>query len=129
MACGSRQTSIGQPRTAWQWCKTAAALYRPPHLTAIWPDVGPTNIYAHMSREGGAMALHMFGALFLHAQDSQVAQRDPDVWKTIVDAMEHMRDLVMAMPFKPGETPLRVVPNLEKTLFDYLTSNAGSTAG
>src|SRR5438105_362321 len=33
--------------------------------------------------------------------------------------MEHMRDLVMAMPFKPGETPLRVVPNLEKTLFDY----------
>jgi len=65
------------------------------------------------------MALHMFGALFLHAQDSQEAQRDPDVWKTIVDAMEHMRDLVMAMPFKPGETPLRVVPNLEKTLFDY----------
>ena len=57
--------------------------------------------------------------MFLHAQDSQEAQRDPDVWKTIVDAMEHMRDLVMAMPFKPGETPLRVVPNLEKTLFDY----------
>ena len=27
------------------------------HLTAIWPDVGPINIYAHMSREGGAMAL------------------------------------------------------------------------
>ena len=44
---------------------------------------------------------------------------NPDVWKMIVDAMEHMRDLVMAMPFKPGETPLRVVPNLEKTLFDY----------
>ncbi len=99
--------------------QTAAALYRPPHLTAIWPDVGPTNIYAHMSREGGAMALHMFGALFLHAQDSQEAQRDPDAWKTIVDAMEHMRDLVLSMPFKPGQTPLRAVPNLEKTLFDY----------
>src|SRR5437870_10599434 len=26
---------------------------------------------------------------------------NPDVWKMIVDAMEHMRDLVMAMPFKP----------------------------
>lgn len=99
--------------------QTAAALYRPPHLTAIWPDVGPTNIYAHMSREGGAMALHMFGALFLHAQDSQEAQRDQHAWQVIVEAMEHMRDLVMTMPFRPGETPLRVVPNLEKTLFDY----------
>lgn len=99
--------------------QTAAALYRPPHLTAIWPDVEPINIYAHMSREGGAMALHMFGALFLHAQDSQEAQRDPAVWKVIIDGMEHMRELVCATPFKPGETPLRVVPNLEKTLFDY----------
>ena len=41
--------------------QTAAALYRPPHLSAIWPDVGSINIYAHRSREGGAMALHMFG--------------------------------------------------------------------
>ena len=30
-----------------------------------------------------------------------------------------MRQLVQSMPFKPGETPLRAVPNLEKTLFDY----------
>jgi len=65
------------------------------------------------------MALHMFGALFLHAQDSQEAQREPEVWRVIVDGMDHMRDLVCATPFKPGETPLRVVPNLEKTLFDY----------
>jgi putative CocE/NonD family hydrolase len=99
--------------------QTAAALYRPPHLTAIWPDVGPINIYAHMSREGGAMALHMFGALFLHAQDSQEAQRDPAVKQTIVEAMEHMRELVFTTPFKPGQTPLHVVPTLEKTLFDY----------
>ena len=27
-----------------------AALYRPPHLAAIWPDVGPTNIHAHEAR-------------------------------------------------------------------------------
>jgi len=47
-----------------------AALHRPPHLTAIWPDVGPTNAYANEAREGGAMSLHMFGALFLHAHDA-----------------------------------------------------------
>jgi hypothetical protein len=44
------------------------ALERPPHLVSFWHDVAPINIYAHMSREGGAMALHMFGALFLHAR-------------------------------------------------------------
>ena len=54
-----------------------AALERPPHLTAIWPDVGPTNIYAHQAREGGAMELHMFGALFLHALDAQEMRDDP----------------------------------------------------
>jgi uncharacterized protein len=81
--------------------QTAAALYRPPHLSAIWPDVGPINIYAHMSREGGAMALHMFGALFLHAQDSQEAQRHPAAWQTIIGwhgahARPGVRDAVQA---------------------------------
>lgn len=99
--------------------QTVAALYRPPHLTAIWPDVGPINIYQHEAREGGAMAMHMFGALFLHAQDSQEARDDPEVWQTIVDAMKRMRDLVYETPFKRGETPLRVVPTLEQTLFNY----------
>src|SRR5262245_29743689 len=30
-----------------------------------------------------------------------------------------MRKLLTSMPFRPGQTPLAVVPNLEKTLFDY----------
>ncbi len=95
------------------------ALYRPPHLTAIWPDVGPTNSYAHQAREGGAMQLHMFGAQFLHAQDAQEIANDPVAKQAIVDAMHHLREWVYRTPFKPGHTPLRVVPNLEKTLFDY----------
>jgi putative CocE/NonD family hydrolase len=96
-----------------------AALHRPPHLTTIWPDVAPTNIHAHMSREGGAMALHMFGALFLHAHDAQELRDDPAGKAVIFDAMEHLGELVHATPFKPGQTPLRVVPNLERMLFEY----------
>ncbi len=65
------------------------------------------------------MQLHMFGALFLHAQDSQDARADPNVYAVIYEAMKHMRELVYATPFKPGHTPLRVTPELEKTLFDY----------
>jgi putative CocE/NonD family hydrolase len=96
-----------------------AALLRPPHLAAIWPDVGPTNIYAHEAREGGAMSLQMFGALFLHAFDAQEVHAREGAQAAIVEAMEKMREWACAAPFKPGQTPLSLVPALEKTLFDY----------
>ncbi len=104
--------------------QTHAALYRPPHLTAIWPDVAPTNSYAHQVRWGGAMQLHMFGALFIHAQDSQEALADPTVRTAILQAMSRMRELVYVTPFKPGHTPLAAVPSLEAVLFDYYTRGA-----
>jgi uncharacterized protein len=96
-----------------------AALYRPPHLAAIWPDVGPTNIYAHEAREGGAMQLHMFGAQFLHAHDAQEIRDNPVARQAIEAAMGGLREWVERMPFKPGHTPLGNVPNLEKTAFEY----------
>ena len=99
--------------------QTVASLTRPPHLTAIWIDVAPTNIFAHMSREGGAMALHMFGALFLHAHDAQEIRDDPQAQQEILEGMENLEQLVRWMPFKPSHTPLRRVPNLEKVLFHY----------
>lgn len=99
--------------------QTHLALYQPPHLAAMWPDVGPINSYAHQSRMGGAMQLQMFGALFLHAQDSQEALADPAKRQALFAEMERMRQLVFATPFKPGQTALALVPALEKTLFDY----------
>ena len=99
--------------------QTVASLTKPPHLACMWVDVAPTNIFAHEAREGGAMALHMFGALFLHAFDAQEIRDDPVAQRVITDGLENFRELVLSMPFKPGHTPLRVVPNLEETLFDY----------
>jgi predicted acyl esterase len=68
---------------------------------------------------GGAMAMQMFGALFVHAHDAQELRNDPAGRERIFSAMEHMRELVGATPFKPGHTPLAAVPNLEQVLFDY----------
>ncbi len=99
--------------------QTALALKRPPHLTAIWPDVGPINSYEHQAREGGAMQLHMFGAQFLHAHDAPEIRDNPAAQAAIWEAMYHLREWVFRTPFKPGHTPLQLVPNLEKTLFDY----------
>ena len=32
-----------------------ASLYRPPHLSALWVDVAPTNAFKWEARQGGAM--------------------------------------------------------------------------
>jgi uncharacterized protein len=61
----------------------------------------------------------MFGAQFLHAHDAQEIRDDPAAQAALWDAMHHLREWVFRTPFKPGHTPLRVVPNLERTLFDY----------
>ena len=99
--------------------QTMASLARPPHLTALWVDVAPTNIFAHEAREGGAMGLDMFYALFLHAYDSQEIKDDPAARREIIEGWESIRTYLDSMPFKPGQTPLRLVPNLEKVLFHY----------
>lgn len=100
------------------------ALQRPPHLTAIWPDVVPINMFDHQSRMGGAMALQMFGALFVHAHDAQEIRDDPASKDRILTAMENMRDMMYTTPFKRGHTPLAVVPNLENILIDYYQRGA-----
>ena len=99
--------------------QTAALLTRPPHLRAIWVDVAPTNIFAHQSREGGAMSLQMFGALFLHAYDSQEIRDDPVAREEVVRGWENIVELIDAMPLSADQTPLKHVPNLEKVLLHY----------
>ena len=107
---GSSYAALAQVRMAFQ---------SPQHLAAIWPDVTPSNSYQNQVREGGAMQLHMFWALFLHAQDAQELRDDPEARRVMWQGFRNLRGLLQSMPFKPGQTPLALVPNLEKSLFDY----------
>ena len=100
------------------------ALERPPHLTAIWPDVVTTNNYANCTREGGAMQGHMFWALFIHAQDAQEVRHDPALSEQVWDDLRNLRELYKATPWQRGQTSLRLVPALEQTLIDYYTRGA-----
>ena len=100
------------------------ALERPPHLTAIWPDVVTTNNFANCSREGGAMQGHMFWALFIHAQDAQEVLHDPALSEQVWDDLRNLRELFRATPWQRGQTSLRLVPALEQTLIDYSTRGA-----
>jgi putative CocE/NonD family hydrolase len=96
-----------------------ASLYRPPHLSALWVDVAPTNAFAWEARQGGAMALHMFGALFLHGYDSQEIRDDPEATARIEQGAENLRELVWQTPFRRGSTPIAEVPHLEDILMHY----------
>ena len=96
-----------------------ASLYRPPHLSALWVDVAPTNAFRWEARQGGAMALHMYGALYLHSYDSQEIADDPVAIERIERGAERLRQEVWNQPFREGETPIAAVPNLERVLMHY----------
>jgi uncharacterized protein len=109
---GSSYAAITQVRTA---------LEAPPHLTAIWPDVVPTNSFQNQCREGGAMQQHMFWALFIHAQDAQDIADDPAKQDEVWEDLRNLRQLFRATPWQRGQTALRHVPALEDSLIDYYT--------
>jgi putative CocE/NonD family hydrolase len=112
---GSSYAAITQVRTA---------LEAPPHLTAIWPDVVPTNMYHHQTREGGAMQLHMFWALYIHAADAQEVQASPELQEDVWNDLRNLRRLFWEWPWHKGELALRHVPTLDQTLEDYGTRGA-----
>ncbi len=99
--------------------QNVAALHRPPHLKALWADVAMTRAIDWTCRQGGAMALQMFGALFLHGHDAQEIRDDAAARKRIEQAVERLRHELAQMPFRPGATALAAVPNLEQVLFRY----------
>ena len=96
-----------------------ASLYRPPHLTALWVDVAPTNAFRWEVRQGGAMALHMYGALYLHGYDSQEIAGNSEAIERIEHGAERLSEEIWKQPFTEGSTPISAVPNLEKVLMHY----------
>ena len=96
-----------------------ASLYRPPHLAALWVDVAPTNAFRWEVRQGGAMALHMYGALYLHGYDSQEIAGNSEAIERIEHGAERLSEEIWKQPFTEGCTPISAVPNLEKVLMHY----------
>jgi len=113
---GSSYAGITQIRTA---------LEAPPHLTAMWPDVVPTNTFENQTREGGAMQLHMFWALYIHAADAQGVKDDPEKQREVWQDLKDLRKLFWRSPVlgenDGADLGLRHVPTLAKTLVDYCT--------
>ena len=112
---GSSYAAITQIRTA---------LENPPHLSAIWPDASPTNVYHNQTREGGAMQLHMFWALYIHAADAQDVQGHPEKQEEVWEDLRNLRRLFWGWPWHKGERALKHVPALDQTLENYVSRGA-----
>ena len=96
-----------------------ASIYRPPSLKALWVDVAPTNAFKWEARQGGAMALHMYGALYLHGYDSQEIIGNEKAIQIIEQGAINLKEEIFQTPFYEGSTPIKEVPNLEKVLMHY----------
>ena len=54
--------------------------------------------YHNQTREGGAMQLHMFWALYIHAADAQEVQGDPDKQEDVWNDLRNLRQLFWGWP-------------------------------
>ena len=134
--------SSGSPRSrgataapGWSAARTPASRRcaprsrRPPHLTAIWPDVAPTNVYHHQTREGGAMQLHMFWALYIHAADAQDVQGDPDKQDEVWDDLRNLRQLFWELAVAQGRARAPPRPGARRDARELRARAAPTTSG
>jgi uncharacterized protein len=101
----------------------ALAEMNPPHLTAMVPIDSVSNCAVSGMRHGGAFELRFANWIFqIGAPNSKRALADPALRRALVESGERIRQHVDSLPFRPGSTPLRVVPEYESWLIEAMRS-------
>jgi putative CocE/NonD family hydrolase len=105
----------------------ALAEMRPPHLTTMIPIDALSNCGVAGMRHGGAFELRFMNWIFNQgASDSKAALADPALRAALKENARRIRDHVDQLPFRPGTSPLRVVPEYESWLAEALRSGPES---
>jgi putative CocE/NonD family hydrolase len=105
----------------------ALAETKPPHLTTMVPIDAVSNCGISGMRHGGAFELRFMN--WIHDQgatNSHAALRDPGLKTALVQNAKQIRQHVDNLPFRPGTTPLRVVPEYERWLVEAMRSGPES---
>ena len=98
----------------------AAACMNPPGLACMVMDSGGfANSYHCGIRQGGAFELKQATWAVNQAKGSQAVLNDP-LLKAALDAQD-LKEWFARMPWRPGQSPLRFVPEYERYLFDQWT--------
>jgi len=99
------------------------ACLNPPALAAMVIDSGAfSNAYQSGIRSGGALEMKQVTWAFNQAKESPLAKKDPLVRAAL--EKENLLDWFKSMPWKPGHSPVRWVPEYEDYLFEQWTHGA-----
>jgi putative CocE/NonD family hydrolase len=105
----------------------ALAETRPPHLTTMVPVDALSNTGVAGMRHNGAFELRFMNWIFqIGATNSKAAMADPKLREALIESGRRIRDHVDNLPVRPGNTPLRVVPEYEAWLVEALRSGPES---
>jgi len=116
--CDGRVATMGLSYAAHT--QVAAACLDPPGLAAMVVDSGGfSNAYLAGIRQGGAFEMKQVTWAFNQAKESPLAKADPIVRAGL--EQENLRDWFTRMPWKPGHSPVRWVPEYEDYLFEQWT--------
>jgi putative CocE/NonD family hydrolase len=113
--CDGRVATMGLSYAAHT--QMAAGCLAPEALAAMVLDCGGfSNAYRVAIRNGGAFEMKQATWAFNQACESPQAKADPVVRAAL--AQEDLRDWFKALPWRPGHSPVRHVPEYEDYLFE-----------
>ncbi|HUF82358.1 MAG TPA: CocE/NonD family hydrolase, partial [Burkholderiales bacterium] len=116
--CDGRVATMGLSYAAHT--QIAAACLAPPAMAAMVVDSGGfASAYSSGIRQGGAFELKQVTWAFKYAKDSPLAAADPVVRAAL--EREDLFEWFKVMPWKPGHSPLRRVPEYEDYVFEQWT--------
>jgi uncharacterized protein len=105
----------------------ALAEMNPPHLTAMVPIDAVSNCGISGMRHGGAFELRFMNWIFqTGAPNSRAALADPALRQALAESGRRIREHVDNLPVRPGNTPLRVVPEYEAWLVQAMRNGPES---
>lgn len=105
----------------------ALAEMSPPHLTTMVPIDSVSNCGVAGMRHGGAFELRFMNWIFtIGAPNARTALENPGLRLALFESGQRMRQHVANLPVRPGNTPLRAVPEYESWLVQAMRSGPGS---
>lgn len=95
----------------------AMAESNPPGLKAVVPVCAVADAGYYGMRNGGAFELRFFNWIFLMGSpDGSRESRDPGTRAVLQEMSDHRREYLLALPLRPGTTPLHLAPEYEQWL-------------